>query len=189
MLNKLIPHIDIDIAELKYFSTLYGLAEKIKEGKEKNARQFPAVFIGNDNYEQVELEKMSCYHRMIGERSFSELTENLWGCSKAFEMTYPMVFVGCLKHSSGCEVYESDQIANSVANKLYQVQFPASIRALIKVYSIELFLKAIETDRSRIWEEEYEHIENAMTFDMIYFSVKYEFKIKGDSSCLNIIEC
>lgn len=190
MLNKLIPYLDNRLAELSYFGRLYGLAEKIREGKEEKAQEFPAVWSANGNYEQVELEQSAGYHRMYSERQFTELTgEEVMGCSKAFELTYPMVFVGCLKHSAGCDTYETDSLANSAANKLYQKDFDKTIRSQVRAISIKVFLKSISTDRDQIWDEEYANVPKAMTFDMIYFAIKYELKIRADSSCLKIIEC
>lgn len=190
MLNKLIPHIDISITELNQFVNIYGLAERIKESQDSNAKEYPALFVGNDNYEQINLDTPMCYHRMRDARNISILgNDNVWGCSDAFEMTYPMVFVGCINHSPGCEVYESDSMANSVAFKLQQVTFDKALRKDIKVFDAKLFISSINTDKDSVWDEEYRNVENPITFNKIYFSVKYDLKIQADSSCLNVINC
>ena len=135
MLNKIIPFLDQGVCQLKYFNNIYGLAEQVRTQNEK-AQVFLAVFKGNDNYIQIELETFAAYHRQLDKMSISELTsENIAGCDKAFEMSYPMTFVGCLKHADGCQTYEADSIANSIAYKLFQARFPTSLRNEVKAFS------------------------------------------------------
>lgn len=191
MLKILIPHIDEALAELNYFQTLNGLAEKIKTGdKENNEIEIPALFIGNENFDNIDLEKAMGYHRLYESVKIVELPiEDTAGCIKAFEITYPMIFVGLIDHSANCQTYESDSVANAVAYKLYQTKFDKTIRSQIAAYSIELMIKEINTNKELVWENEYSKVVNSMTFDKIYFSIKYELKIKGSTKCLNIINC
>lgn len=189
MLDVLIPYIDTRLSSLGYFAHINGLAEKFQESGE-DPRQYPAVFNGSGNYAQVIIEPTGCYHRMHEKREFREIEENDWGCSHAYDITYPNVLVGVLNRSQfDCQVYSDDAIVNSIAYKLIQTHFGKEIRAQAKVFSVEVELKSVNTDRWVVWKEEYDHIDMGVTYDKIYFSIRYDLRIKADSSCLNIIEC
>lgn len=191
MLNVLIPHIDTTLETLKYFSQLKGLAEIVSDNSDEQPKSFPAVFIGNGNYDQIELENQVCYHRIAGEKKIEATEEETVGCSKAIMITYPMMLVGCINKTAipnYCEQYKDDLISNTVGFTLETISFK-SVKSQIKAYDIDLSIKSITSDKAQIWGDEYTNIEFQADYDTCYFKIEYELQIKAQTNCLNIIEC
>lgn len=188
MLNIIIPYIDQSLTE---FKLNYGLAELVTEVRREgdDPRTFPAVYSNSEDYTQIDLEKYISYHRVNGELTIQETDQNTRGCTHGLDITYPMFLVGMLPRSAECDQYATDTIANGVASKLKQISFPKPIKALVKSWSIEIIIRAINTNREEIWSREYKNIAMQANFGMAYFSISYEILIKADSGCLNLLDC
>ena len=184
MLNILIPHIDESITG---FSQNMGLAEHVMESGE-DAKKFPAIRVGNGEYNQVELEREVSYHRQNGEIRIDEVSDDqTQGCNKTLQLTYPLIFIGCIKYPKGCDQYATNTLSAGFAGQLASTQFKKDIRSQIMAISADLFISSINTDRNDVWNNEYEGIEMSAGFEYLYFAISYDIRVKILSTCFNQI--
>jgi hypothetical protein len=181
VLSKLIPYIDL---QTNRFKKKYGLVERITETEGENTIVFPAMFKGGEEYEPVNLELQASYHRMNGPRAVAPSDNNTSGCSKGVTITYPMIMVGCLEIDQQ-DQYRFEQLANLASYEILGVQFDKQTRRDIKAISVEIMITSINSDRTAVWNAEFDGPAMNVPFNYTIFSIGYDLIIQADSSCLN----
>lgn len=183
MLKQIIEYID---CSLNGFDHKYGYAERVQEVKEEGGETLPAVYIGNEDYKQVNFESDMCYHRLTGARTIAYTEDSLSTTTRAITLTYPMLFVGC-KKMTGKDRFEFEKISNGVANDMMNLLYSRDLRRGIKVTSIELVVTNINSDRHEVWNGEFTNVEMPVNYNYTLFSIGYNIIINASTNCLN--EC
>lgn len=191
MLEIIIPAINDKIETLEMFSTRFGLCDIIA----KDGKTFPAEYC-NGEYKQVsdfDLHKGTVYHRLTGPIGKEEAEEETSvSCDPFYITTFPLRTVACIKKSIikgiGNDAYLEGKIGQNISNVIAETANKA-LRILLRADTVTLEVTSIETDREKIFNEEYSGTENFMRYEFLYIAIDYNVIVTGNVSCFELYDC
>lgn len=191
MLEAIIPYVNGKIEALEMFQKIHGLCELIT----KDGKTYPAEYCNNEYKQVSDFDKFKgvVYHRLNGDIVTTELDEEeTVSCDPFYSREFPMigVFVINKKHLKGIgnDAYLEGKIANAISNTIAGRSSKALIIEL-GADNVSIEINNLIIDRNKIFDSEYEGIENFFRYEFLYVAIEYSIIVTGANSCFNNNPC
>lgn len=190
MIEPVINYINEDIAALKIFNDIKGLAEIVtqeqSDGETDIEVKFPAIYGGNGNLDYVsryDYRQGVIFHIANGDVSQSELDQTRVR-SRNIERRYPIRIIGIIRRSvlKTDSPYSQDELVSNVKNVI-SIKNIVSLRQQLGVSMVSVNVLTSSTDKESILNNTFVNIEFPPAHDLVVFSIDYEAVLRGDESC------
>jgi hypothetical protein len=194
MLEKLIDILKKRLEGLLRVDKIYGLCEQVtREGeKEEESATFPAEYIGNGEYQPIELEsgQSVMYFRLNGliNINTTEQEDDLSaGCDIYETRAYPVKLVVCAdRKANGSDVtYTDDAIANKL-KKALSIREDKVARRELKLESFNVMPTGYTFIRGEVLNQEYRGEVPKVGFEKSLLSIEFTVEVKGLQSCFDL---
>jgi len=192
MIHETVAYLNGLLKAVGVTNNYHGIAElEVVEDRSGNEREVPLVYRSRGNFDEVDFESKSLYHRIVGEITREEDEDVLTtGCGLGIIQSAPMKLVCFFDR----DLYKTDDanIVHKVGQNISNTISSSNIKSLANVLGVdfvEVEVTGINTNKKSIFDEEFGGVEYNMPSDLGLVSIDYVIRVAGDESCFISYGC
>ena len=192
MIHQTVDYLNGLLKAVGVTNNYYGVAElEVVEDRSGNEREVPLVYTSRGNYDEVDFESKSLYHRVTGDVSRDTDEDILTtGCGLGIIEVAPMRLVCFFDR----DLYKTDDanIVHKVGMNIANTISSSNIKSLataLQVDYVEVVVTGININKKSIFDEEFIGVEYNLPSDLGLVAVDYEIRVAGDESCFVSYGC
>ncbi len=191
MIDLITTYLSEKITSLGLFKKIIPLVEIIFDEAEKS---FPAQYCGKGEYKHVsdfDRNNGLIYFRKNGNVSSDNSDTNSIGSENEIKITVPIKAVFAIRKDTIKALdnsYVDDKMSLNIIATLTSNNIK-SLRQSLKVSNVSIVVQNWNTDRVKVWEDEYKNIPMEMPFEYVYASVDFNVVIEGATECFDLYKC
>ena len=191
MIDLITAYLTEKVATLELFKKIVPLAEIITKEDET---AFPAQYCGKGEYKDIldfDRNNGLIYFRKNGSISSDTSDNNSVGSENGIKLTIPFKTVFAIRKDI-IKGLDNAFIDDKMCLNLIAILTDNNIKSLkksLKAEGVSIVIQTWNTDRIKVWEEEYKKIPMEMPFEYVYASIDFNVVIEGSVNCFTLYNC